>query len=94
MGLDAYGRIRKATLLTRVPLGVFTFTSPVVAPFGTVVLISEFDTTALVPLKVTLVELLRFVPRIITDFPTLPELGLVSTNGPRPTDRVKAVPQP
>jgi hypothetical protein len=62
-------------------LGVFTFTSAVVAPFGTVVLISEFDTTvnvALVPLKVTSVELLRFVPRIITAFPTLPEVGLVS----------------
>jgi hypothetical protein len=62
-------------------LGVFTFTSPVVATFGTVVLIPEFDTTALLPLKVTLVELLRFVPRIITDFPTLPEVGLVPRTG-------------
>jgi hypothetical protein len=94
MGLDAYGVIRKATLFTKVPLGVLSFTSPVVAPFGTVVLISEFDTTTLVPLKVTSVELLRFVRRMITAFPTLPEVGLVSTNGPRPTDRVKAVPQP
>jgi hypothetical protein len=45
---------------SRIPLGVFTFTAPV----GTVVLISEFDTTAnvaLVPLNVTLVEPFRFV---------------------------------
>jgi hypothetical protein len=88
---------RKATLLTRVRLGVFTFTVPVVAPVGTVVLISEFDTTANVasaPLNVTLVEPFRFVPKIMTGFPTLPEVGRVSANGLRPTDKVKTVPQP
>ena len=48
---------RKGTLLESVPLGVTTWTSPVVAPAGTVVVISELDTTvkvAAVPLKLTL----------------------------------------
>jgi hypothetical protein len=30
--------------------------------------------------------------RILTAAPTLPEVGCVSTNGPRPTDRLKTVP--
>ena len=82
-------------LLLSVPLGVTTFTGPVVAPAGTVVVISELDTTlnlAAVPLKVTLVAPLRSVPRMVTDFPTAAEVGIVSTNGPRPTDRLKIVP--
>jgi hypothetical protein len=41
---------------------------------------------------VTLVAPVRFVPRILTATPTLPEVGFVSTNGPRPTDRLKTVP--
>lgn len=97
MGLGAYGATRKTSLVTRVPSGVFTSTLPVVAPSGTVVLISELDTTvnvAWVPLKVTLVEPFSFVPRIMTGFPTLDVVGRVSTNGPRPTDRLKTVPQP
>ena len=87
---------RKTTLLFSVFLGVVTVTKPVVAPLGTVVLISDFETTvniAVVPLKVTLVALFKFVPRIVTAAPTLPEVGLVSTNGPSPTPRLKTVPQ-
>jgi hypothetical protein len=62
----AYGT-RNDILLKSVPLGVATWTSPVVAPAGTVVVISEFDTTAKVavlPLKLTLVVPVRLVPRI------------------------------
>ena len=49
-----YRATRKDTLLESVPLGVITLTAPVVAPAGTVVAISELDTTvnlAAVPLK-------------------------------------------
>src|ERR1022692_844339 len=83
---------RKGTLLESVPLGVTTWTVPVVAPVGTVVVISELETTsktAAVPLKLTLVAPVRFVPRILTAAPTLPKVGSVSTNGPKPTDRLK-----
>ena len=92
-----YGVTVKGTLLESVPPGVTTWTVPVVAPFGTVVVISEAETTvkvAAVPLNVTLVEPVRLVPRIFTAFPTLPEVGFVSTKGPKPTDRLKTVPQP
>src|ERR1035441_9324536 len=87
---------RKGTLLESVPLGVTTWTVPVVAPVGTVVVISELETTsktAAVPLKLTLVAPVRFVPRILTAAPTLPKVGSVSTNGPKPTDRLKTVPK-
>jgi hypothetical protein len=83
-------------LLLRVLVVVVTLTVPELAPTGTVVLISDFETTvniAVVPLKVTLVALFKFVPRIVTAAPTLPEVGLVSTNGPSPTPRLKTVPQ-
>ena len=85
------------TLLFRVPSCVTTLTLPVVAPLGTVAVISELDKTlkaAAVPLNVTLVAPAKFVPRILTAVRTLPEVGCVSTNGPRPTDRLKTVPQP
>src|ERR1022692_386003 len=88
---------RKGTLLESVPLGVTTWTVPVAAPFGTVVVISEAEATvktAAVPSKLTLVAPVRFVPRILTAAPTLPEVGSVSTNGPRPTDSLKTVPSP
>src|ERR1035438_5621942 len=88
---------RKGTLLESVPLGVTTWTVPVAAPFGTVVVISEAEATvktAAVPSKRSLVAPVRFVPRILTAAPTLPEAGSVSTNGPRPTDSVKTVPSP
>lgn len=44
--------------------------------------------------KLTLVAPVRSLPRILTAAPTLPEVVCVSTNGPRPTDRLKIVPQP
>ena len=78
-------------------LGVITVTKPVVAPTGTVALISEFPMTlnvAAVPLKVTPVVPIKSFPKIVTLRPTLPEGGSVSTNGSSPTDKLKAVPQP
>src|ERR1019366_5848713 len=92
----AYGTTRKDALLESVPLGVTTWTFPLLSPAGTVVVISELDTTsktAAVPLKLTLVAPVRFVPRILTAAPTLPKVGSVSTNGPKPTDRLKTVPK-
>src|ERR1035438_8531077 len=65
-------------------------------PAGTVVVIKYLDTTVKVgcdvPLKVTLVAPVRSLPRILTAAPTAPEVVCVSTNGPRPTDRLKTVP--
>ena len=89
------GVTRKITLLESVPEGVTTLTVPVVAPAGTVVVIKEAETTlnvAAVPLNVTLVAPVSLVPRILTAAPTLPDVGSVFTNGPRPTDRLKTVP--
>lgn len=80
---------RKVTLLLNVPLGVTTVTVPVVASEGTVVVSSELETTvkvAAIPWNVTLVAPLKFVPRIVTDDPTLPDPGSVFTNGPSPID--------
>jgi hypothetical protein len=80
-----------------VPPGVTTRTFPDVAPEGTVAVIKHLDTTvkvAAVPLNVTLVAPVRSLPRILIDAPTLPEVVCVSTNGPRPTDRLKTVPSP
>ena len=71
----AYGT-RNDTLLKSVPPGVITLTSPVVAPVGTVVVISELETTVnlvAVPLKVTLVAPVRSVPRMLMAAPTTPE---------------------
>jgi len=73
---------RKGTLLDSLWLGVSTLTVPVVAPAGTVVLISDFETTvnfAAVPLKRTLVVPAKFVPRIMTLAPILPDVGRVVT---------------
>jgi hypothetical protein len=59
--------------------------------------IKYLDTTvnvAAVPLKLTLVAPVRSLPRILTVAPTLPEVVWVSTNGPKPTDRLKTVPSP
>src|SRR5208282_2041316 len=81
-----------------VPLpGVTTVTGPVGAPAGTVVGINVAEATvkvAAVPLKLTLVVPVRSVPRIMTAVFTEPEVGTVSTKGPRPTDKLKTVPQP
>lgn len=68
----------KKTLLLRTPLGTVTSTEPLVAPVGTVVFISVPDITvndAAVPLKVTLVAPVRFVPKMMTGVPTLPNVG-------------------
>jgi len=67
-----YGRTLKGTLLESVRLGITTWTFPVVAPAGTVVVIKYLDATvnvAAVPLKVTLVAPVRSLPRILTDAP-------------------------
>ena len=82
-------------LVSVVPVDVTTCTTPVVAPWGTVVVISVLETTvnvAAAPLKVTLVAPVSLFPRILTDEPTLPEVGNVFTNGPRPMDKLKTVP--
>lgn len=87
----------KTTLLFSFFLGVVTSTVPVVAPVGTAVFISDSETTlsfAAVRLKVTLVAPVRLFPKIVTFAPALPEVGRVSTNGPRPSDRLKTVPSP
>src|ERR1700675_3381048 len=88
---------RKTTLLDSVPLGVFTRTVPVVAPFGTVATISVAETivnAASVPLKATWVEPVRLVPSILTLLPTARDVGTNATNCPRPVDNLKTVPQP
>jgi len=89
-----HGSTRKGTLLESVPLDITASTFPVVAPFGTVAMISEAEATvylAGVPLNFTLVAPTRLVPRILTVVPTLPEVGSVSTNVPRPTESLKTV---
>src|ERR1700724_872151 len=91
------GVTRKTTLVVSVPPGVATWTVPVVAPAGTVVVISELDTTvnvAGVPLKLTLVAPVKLVPKILTATPTLPEVGCVFTKGARPVASLNTVPSP
>ena len=64
--LKITGVTRKARLLESVPPGVVTWTWPVVAASGTIVEIWEAETTvnrAAVPLKLTLLAPVRFVPR-------------------------------
>lgn len=76
-------------------MGVTTETVPVVAPDGTVALISVSETTvnvAALPLNLTLVDPVRLLPRMMTCLPTLPATGTVSTNGLRPLSRLKIVP--
>jgi hypothetical protein len=85
----------KLLLLVSLPFGVVTTTGPVVAPEGTVAVISVLDTkvnAAAAPLNVTLDAPVIFVPRIITDDAAAPEAVTVSTNAPSPTDNLKAVP--
>jgi len=60
-----YSSTRKGTFLENTPLDITTLTSPVMAPAGTLVVISELDTTAnvaAVPLKVTLVAPANWSP--------------------------------
>ena len=83
-------------MLESVPPGATTWTVPVVAPVGTVAVISEAELTmkevAGVPLKVTLVAPVSWVPKILTVVFTLPDVGNVLINGPTPIDRLKTVP--
>lgn len=82
-------------MLESVPEGVVTWTVPVVAPVGTVAVMSVREDTvnvAAVPLNVTLVAPVRLVPRTLTAAPTLPWVGSVSTKGPNPAERLKTVP--
>jgi hypothetical protein len=70
-----------------VVLDVVTWTVPVVAPSGIAVVIAVPDAltvnTAAVPLKVTMVEQVNLLPRMITVSPTWAEGGMVLTKGPR-----------
>lgn len=90
-----YGKTVNPTLLVSVPLGSVTVMDPVVAPAGTEVTICVGAKTLNVvgmPLKLTAVAPVRFVPRIVTLAPTLPKVRTGCTNGPRPTSRRKIVP--
>jgi hypothetical protein len=85
-----YGTVN-ATLLFRVLVGVVTVTFPVLAPGGTLALISVFDTTlyvAVAPLKATSVVPVRLFPRIITVAFARPEAGKVLTKGGRPVSNL------
>jgi hypothetical protein len=78
-----------------VPPRVTTSTIPVVAPDGTLVVISDGEPTlnaAEAPLKVTLGVPVRRSPRIWIAAPALPEVGKVSTDGFKPTLGLKTVP--
>ena len=81
--------MRKLMLLRSTPWGVTTTILPLVAPVGTLVVICEGETTvnvAGVPLKVTLVDPVNAVPRIVTVAPTAAVPGFGFTKGRRPTD--------
>src|SRR5689334_24298167 len=69
----------KLPVLVPVPPGPVTAIAPVVAPEGTVAVICVAEFTvyvADVPLNVTDVAPVRFVPVIVTDVPTTPLVGL------------------
>jgi hypothetical protein len=77
-GLKHYFVTRKTTLLMRVFLGVVTWAVAVVAPVGTVVLISDFDTTVKFrrsPVKGNAAGARQLGSRIVMVAPTLPEVG-------------------
>jgi hypothetical protein len=68
----------KLVLLVAVPAGVVTLIGPLAAPAGTAVVIFVFEfteNTAEVPLNVTSVVSVKFVPRIVTVSPGVPEVG-------------------
>jgi hypothetical protein len=84
---DIYGITRNGLLLLSIPLGVVTVTKPLVAGAGTVAVISVSETTinvALAPLKLTAVDPVRLLPRIMTWPPVARDVGTVSTNGGGP----------
>ena len=78
-GLNALVTVN-ALKLVAVPPGVVTLRGPLVAPLGTVAAIevAEFTVklTALVPLNVTAVAPVKFVPLIVTLLPTGPLAGV------------------
>src|SRR5277367_3559694 len=85
------GSTTNGPLLRSLPPGIVTWSLPVVAPAGTTAEISVGEPTlndAALPLKVTLVAPVRFVPNILMVIPGLPNWGRVLTNGPRPIDRL------
>ena len=94
--LKMTGSTRKgAKSLESVALGVTTSILPVVAPGGTVVVIWVGDTTVKltgVPLKLTLVAPVRFVPRILIVVPVTAAGGNALTNGRSPAENLKIVP--
>jgi hypothetical protein len=73
-----------------------TVTAPVSAPAGTVAVMNvvpvSVNDLACTPPNLTTEELLKPCPMMPILAPSLPEVGCVSTNGPRPTDRLKTVP--
>src|SRR2546425_8819188 len=73
----------KLLALVAVPAGVVTLIRPVVAPLGTVAEIEVAEVTvklALVPLNVTAVAPVKFVPVIVTEGPPGPLIGLHLVN--------------
>src|SRR2546428_29810 len=69
----------KALALVAVPAGVVTLSGPVVAPLGTVAVIEVAEFTvklALVPLNVTAVAPVKFVPLSVTLLPIGPLVGV------------------
>ena len=66
--------------LVAVPPGVVTVILPVVAPVGTVavicVMLLTINVVAVFPLNLALVTPVKFVPRIVTDVPTGPLVGV------------------
>ena len=70
----------KLFVLVAVPADVVTLSGPLVAPLGTVAVITVSEATvklaALTPLKVTAVAPVKAVPLIVTVFPTCPLVGV------------------
>src|SRR5207244_11787322 len=74
----------KLFVLVAVPPGVVTLSGPVVAPVGTVAWIVVAEVTvkfALIPLNVTVVAPVKFVPLIVTMLPTGPHGGVKLVTG-------------
>ena len=88
----------KICALVNVVVPVVTVTNPVSAPAGNVAVMNVVPLGAMVvagvPSNSTTEELLKPCPRMPIFAPSLPEVVCVSTNGPRPTDRLKTVPSP
>src|SRR5579864_6700825 len=91
-----YGNTLTSHCLVNIPVRAVTMTRPVVAPSGTVAVISASEITlkelAGTPLKLTAVAPVRPEPRIWVTELTLPLETTNFTNGPRPTSKLNAVP--